>query len=298
MRAPAIHACVPIVLLTGALGAAEPAVKARAGSPPAAPVTAPAGPSSEEVVVARLLDRHRADRQRGEQRIEDALRSDGTTELQHEWHHQTGKVGALPALVFDPRLNHAARALLTAGTKPTPGQPTAIGDALAAVGYPASGTGEVLALLASDAPTLDAAYVQACTQVVGSITNTNKAGTHPVFAGMGLHRAIFRTVGAAVGGSAGHWSLVLILAPSSATKLAGGTIYADRNHNGRYDLGEGVAGAVVTVGATTLTTGAGGAWWATPAATDTTARCTTDDASADLPLGGDGGAAIDPVIAD
>ena len=254
---PVRHLALACLLACGACGAygtpltaAEPA--------PAAP--AANGPSSDEVQIYLLLNRHRADRVKGDSTITYAMRDKAITGDLRNWNLQSNKPGNVPGVVFNPLLNQAAHDLLAGGAKPASEAPLDASAAVTKAGYkPEAG---VATLIATDAPSLELAYGLACSHIVGATVNKTNTLSSPIFAAASVYKADLREVGIAVGGSKDHWSVIIILGAGSAKRYAGGLAYNDANHNGRCDPGEGLAGVRVTVGGNTALSSAGGAWWA------------------------------------
>ncbi len=232
-------------------------------------VEAPAvssSPTGDEVTIYQRLNSHRADRMRGDERLRAELGRQQVTILSLAWTRSFFKPGNVPGLVFNPLLNQAAHEVMTAGAKPLVEQPNEVTGVLAKVGY--KQTAETILLLAVDAASPQAAYDLAMAQIIGESSSPDKKATWPKYASPEIHRPGLREVGIAMSGGKDHWTLVMILGSGSAKRHAGGTVYSDTNHNGMYDLDEGVSGAQVTVAGTTMTTGPGGGWWASLPTTD------------------------------
>jgi hypothetical protein len=157
-------------------------------------------------------------------------------------------------VVINPQLMLAAHNLLKAEPAAQKGTPYDCTTVLHDANYPT--TPQVFALVGLDAGQLQQAYGQAL-MFPYRVTGT----------GVGiLSRKIalaanWREAGVAVQTVAGKTSLVIILGEGTARRFGGGIAYADRNRNGAYDSGEGKAGVTVTIGSTSFTTEAGGAWW-------------------------------------
>lgn len=226
----------------------------------------PAGPSAEEAVVWMRLNRHRADPRvcsfdvasqvhlgniaRGERLSPDFYPSD--------WAKGLSKAKPQPLVCFEPRLNAAARELLK-GT-PVKYKPVDPAPALRTAGYePAEGW----ALLARDAPSLEVAYARALARIY-EVTDIKGRKTYR-HDGSKLVLPEWREVGIAVAAGKGSCSVAIVLGKGAGKRYLGGVVYADGNHDGILDVGEGKAGVTVKVGAATATTGPGGAWSLTTA---------------------------------
>jgi hypothetical protein len=232
-------------LLTTVLAAAEPA-KATADTP-----------TADEVAALQLLNYHRNERVRADNRITVAIKRKQVTADLSMWSHATSGTTHQPPLVFNPALIAAARAVLKAGPKPVAKTPNDFAAAMKAAGYSPDKDG--LTLIALDGPSLEVAYAAAMVFPVGE--KPHGTSIWPVFARTGALKGEWREAGVAVASAGGKTSLVMVLGLGSAKRYLGGTVYADANHNGAYDQGEGKAGITVSAGGATTTTGAGGAWW-------------------------------------
>jgi hypothetical protein len=232
-------------LLASALAAAEPAKAA---------VDAP---TADEVAALQLCNYQRKDALRAYSKITTLLKRKLVTANSTVWSRVHTSRTALPPLVFNPALMAAARALLKSGTKPVDKCPNDFAAAMKAAGYTPDTAG--CTLIALDSPSLPVAYAAAILFPVGEKTHNNQ--TLPVLAYADALKAAWREAGVAVASVGGRTSLVMVLGTGSAKRYLGGTVYADANHSGDYDPGEGKAGVTVSAGAATTTTGAGGAWW-------------------------------------
>lgn len=240
-------ALLSATLLATALTAAEPA-KAGAGDVPTA----------EEVEALQMLNYHRLERRRGDNRITVAIKRKQVTANMTAWNHSASGTAKQPPLVFNPALTAAARAVLKSGPKPVEKTPNDFAGAMKAAGYAPDKDG--LTLIAMEAPSLSIAYAAAIAFPVGETTH-NKTQLWPVFARGEALKGEFREAGVAVATAGGKTSLVMVLGLGSAKRHLGGLVFADANHNGTYDPGEGRAGVTVSAGGATMTTGPGGAWW-------------------------------------
>lgn len=239
-------ALLTATLLATALAAAEPA-KAAADAP-----------TADEVEALQLLNYHRNERVRADNRITVAIKRKQVTADMSAWSHATSGTTRQPPLVFNPALTAAARAVLKAGPKPVAKTPNDFAAAMKTAGYSPDKDG--LTLIAVDCPSLTVAYAAAMVFPIGE-TMHNKTTPWPVFARSSALKGEWREAGVAVATAGGKTSLVMVLGLGTAKRYLGGTVYADANHNGEYDQGEGKGGITVSAGAATTTTGAGGAWW-------------------------------------
>ncbi len=214
-----------------------------------------AGPTADEIGLLQLMNRHRLDRGVGDNRIAELIRTRQMTVANpHVWQKQVKRAASgAPPLVMNPALMAAAQALLKGQTKPKDGVRFDAAPAMRTAGYAADGGG--LAIFGSDASSCEAAYGQALWNVVG-----NRDGIDQIVAPEAL-RAQWREVGMAVGGSPAHPSVVIVLGPGTAKRHIGGMVYADADHDLRYDAGEGRAGVRVSCAGAGMVTGAGGVWW-------------------------------------
>lgn len=238
------HACLLLAFLASAAYAGDAA--------------AANAPTAEELVILDLLNTHRADFIRGNNRITTAVRAKQVAANPSHWAHAANGTGKSLPLVVSPALTAAARSLLKAGTKPVEKQRFDALPAMKAAGYANDKAG--LAMFGLELPTLAIAYAAAATNVTEE-TEANKQ-TFSKYAGIEALKAEWREVGIAVGaGKAGKQSVVIVLGQGTAKRHVGGIVYADANRDGEYQLGEGRAGVTVSCGGATMTTGPGGAWW-------------------------------------
>lgn len=223
------------------------------------------GPTGEEVAAMCMLNQLRTDYRRGEAVVLEAIRAKTVTITESVWSKSAKYAKSTPPpAVWHPALQIAAAGLLTQGAKLPDKALFDAGPALQQAGYPAAAAGG-LVLMSADAPSLAVAFARACTTI---IKETDKGKYTAV--DLAAHEACvetWREIGVVVKTGKSGVSICLILGKGSAPLLAGGTVYRDANRNGRYDPGEGVVGAIASLGTLRMTTGPGGAWWlAGPAA--------------------------------
>ena len=125
-------------------------------------------------------------------------------------------------------------------------------EALNAVGYTFSGWGE----------NIGCGYGSAWSMLLGFL-NSNKGHRESV---MGVSSSSLREIGVGFandtcvpGYSPGVWT-VLLARPRPDQVFITGVVYRDHDGDGHMDLGEGIAGATVRVGGTTVTSNDGGGW--------------------------------------
>lgn len=234
-----------------------------------APPAADAPPSVDETVVLDLLNQFRTDPRSNHLWVDGALRraeipTDRSTTIFWGRQKLDLRVQRQP-LVFNPQLMQAARAVLAAKPRPERLKPV---DALApikAAGYSPDAKG--LALTGPDADALHLALAVALVHVVAEDASNPKY----IVPKFGLAEALlpeWREAGVAVAVSGKKYSVAIVLGQGSAKRYLGGLAYADANRNGRYDAGEGKAGVTAKIGAASVTTGPGGAWWLAQAGDD------------------------------
>lgn len=172
------------------------------------------------------------------------------------------------ALVANPQLAAAARALLTGGVgMPTAGYPD---PATARFGYPGRPLWPentiqrqeryagpmTLALIMRGVKSAELGY--AGSMLFQGETYGKAAGLTSV---MSIMRLPWQEVGIAIERGSQGLDVAMVYGRGVPRK-AGGVVYADANRNLRYDHGEGLAGATISCGSATMTTTAGGVWWA------------------------------------
>ncbi|HAT09163.1 MAG TPA: hypothetical protein DCS97_00875 [Planctomycetes bacterium] len=222
-------------------------------------------PSGDEVAAVCMLNQLRTDYRRGEAVVLEAIRARTVTITETVW-SKSGKhaKSTPPPAVWHPALQIAAAGLLAQGAKLPDKALFDAGPALQQAGYPAAAAGG-LVLMSTDAPSLAVAFARACTTII-KVTDKGKYTVTDLAA----HEACvetWREIGLAVKTGKSGLSICMVLGKGSAPLLAGGTVYRDANRNGIYDPGEGVVGAVASLGTLRMSTGPGGAWWlAGPAA--------------------------------
>ncbi|MCK6490132.1 MAG: hypothetical protein L6R48_17740 [Planctomycetes bacterium] len=216
------------------------------------------GPTADEVAALHLANSQRQDSQRADARISTMLKRRLLPANISAWNHIHAPPSKMAPLVFNPRLMTAARSLLRSGPRPVDKTPNDFAAAMKSVGYTPDARG--CTLIGLDCRNLEVAYAAAILFPIAEKT-VNQTTTWPVFARAEALRSEWREAGVAVATAGGKTSLVVILGTGSAKRYLGGTVYADANHNGDYDQGEGKGGITVSAGGATTTTGAGGAWW-------------------------------------
>jgi hypothetical protein len=170
------------------------------------------------------------------------------------------------ALVANPKLAAAARELLRSGAAmPKLGHPEAPTERF---GYPAKplpplGSKEanlpgakVLVVIMRQAKSAESAYAESMMTVSEATPDGSQYLTSRRILGKP-----WQEVGIAIARSAQGVDVAMVYGMGTG-RVAGGMVYADANRNLRYDLGEGLAGVVVACGGSTMTTEAGGIWWA------------------------------------
>ncbi len=219
-----------------------------------------ADPNGDEAAAVYMINQLRTDYRRGEAVILQAIRAGKVAIRESEW-ARSDKVRreAAPPAVMHLSLHIAAAAILASGATMPEKAMFDAGPALQKAGYPAAAGGG-LVLLARDAPDLATALALASTGYVKEEL-VKKDLKRPVTAAHEACESIWREIGVAVRSGKSGVSICLVLGKGSAPLLAGGVVYRDANRNGRYDPGEGVGGAVASLGTLRMTTGPAGAWW-------------------------------------
>lgn len=243
----------------------------------------PAGASADEAVVWTRINRHRADPrvcnfdvsimvQRGQIPLGERLDPDFHSS---DWGRGVARAKPQPMACLNAQLSAAARDLL----KTTPLRNKLIDPlpTMRSVGYAPADAG--FALMALNAPSLDAAYARALARI-DEVSDVKGRRTYR-FDGHKLLLPEWREVGVAVVAAKGGYSLAIVLGKGSAKCYLGGVVYADDNHDGILDTGEGKAGVQVRAGGAATVTGPGGSWGVAMA----------DDAACVVEFAGAGGAA-------
>ena len=219
-------------------------------------------PSVEEGVILDLCNQYRTDQQRIRFRLEDMVRrnelpTDKATK--DAWLlANTGHRQALAPVVMNPLLNAAARNLLI--SKVLPERLKAI-DAIAplkAVNYTPDSSG--LVVIGRDASSASVAFLTAL-MAVTSEKEIRPGYVMPSFTAAQVFQPQWREVGIAVIVEGAKFHTAMVFGLGSAQRYVGGVVFADANHNGRFDAGEGRPGIEVKSGGIGMTTGPAGAWW-------------------------------------
>lgn len=241
------------------------------------------GPSADEAVVWTRINRHRGDPrvcsfdvssqvQRGQVPVGERLNPDFHSS---DWSKGLSRSKPQPMVCLNPQLSAAARELLK--TTPTRNQLIDPLPAMRAAGYAPADAG--FALMALNAPSLEVAYIRALARI-NEVSDVKGRRTYR-FDGHRMLLPEWREVGVAVAVAKGGCSVAIVLGKGSAKRYLGGVVYADGNHDGILDPGEGKAGVQVRVGGGSTVTGPGGSW----------ALALADDAACEVEFAGAGGTA-------
>jgi hypothetical protein len=157
-------------------------------------------------------------------------------------------------VVFNPRLLAAAKALADSDCAPVAMQRTDPGSALTKAGY--GSPGKAIAITAVDGPDPITAHRLAMLQQV-----EKREKGYPISASADLMQPYLREIGIGLNKSkANRWNVAEVLGIGQAKRLVGGVVFRDDNHNGVYDVNEGVGGVVVTCGDAKTVSGTAGSW--------------------------------------
>jgi hypothetical protein len=223
-------------------------------------------PTAEEGALLQFINAHRVQRWEYDRILVGMLPKTHTSGVSMAGQFR-GNPYPKQALAFNPKLAAAARALLRSGaTMAAQGYPEGATERFGypAKPFPAFGTkdpdprgAKVLVLIMRKATSVESAYAESMLHV-GSV---NATGT-PYLGLKAILLPAWQEVGIAVERGAQGLDVAMIFGMGVSARVTGGLVYADANRNLRYDPGEGLAGASVTCGGATVTTGKGGVWWA------------------------------------
>jgi hypothetical protein len=192
-----------------------------------------------------------------------------------DWGKGVTRAKTQPMVCLNPQLSAAARELLK--TTLTRNQAIDPLPAMRNAGYSPADAG--FALMALNAPSLEVAYIRALARI-NEVSEIKGRRTYR-FDGHKMLLPEWREAGVAVTSAKGTWSVAIVLGKGSAKRYLGGVVYADGNHDGILDPGEGKAGVQVRAGGASTVTGPGGSW----------GLALADDSACEVEFSGAGGSA-------